>query len=330
MLYCSKTSPLIKELKQCKAIYHNFFPNQATDCLLFLKELSSNNNNTTDIEHQLLNLIKKEPHSLSYLARELAMEPSNLPYRRLADLGVIGHISVTPTDILHAAGELDVWNKEAASAAVSLLAKQINVNEERFIEIATEEIVNKLIISLLQALIYSEGKDNRIIDIANSDIFVNKILKKDKTNIFKFCLEIPDSLVAIGAPVSSWLPKVIDKIKANLVIPSHFEVANAVGAAVGKIIEKVEVLIRPNRNERGFSLYFPWEYLCFIDYEEAVEHGIKYAAKYINEKSNRMGSELHISVDRYDSYTKVIKQDDLFLETRITVTGVGSPIWRNS
>ena len=49
-------------------------------------------------------------------------------------------------------------------------------------------------------------------------------------------------LVAIGAPVAAYLPQTAASLHTELVIPHHAEVANAVGAVSGSIIQR-----RPGR-----------------------------------------------------------------------------------
>ena len=71
-------------------------------------------------------------------------------------------------------------------------------------------------------------------------------------------------IVAIGAPVKSYLPAVGEILNTEVIIPEHSEVANAIGAAVGKVSERVTVIIKP-----GFKVHAPWGYETFMEIEEA-------------------------------------------------------------
>lgn len=64
-------------------------------------------------------------------------------------------------------------------------------------------------------------------------------------------------LIAIGAPVQAYLPEVAKKLGLKLNIPPNAEIANAIGAASGNVVELVQVLIQPDGDER-FYVHAPW------------------------------------------------------------------------
>ena len=52
-------------------------------------------------------------------------------------------------------------------------------------------------------------------------------------------LRLDYGIIAIGAPVAAYLPAIGARFRTQLLIPEHAEVANAVGAAAGQVIENV-------------------------------------------------------------------------------------------
>ena len=77
-------------------------------------------------------------------------------------------------------------------------------------------------------------------------------------------------IVAIGAPVESYLPAVGEILNTKVIIPEHSEVANAVGAAVGKVSERVTVIIKP-----GFKVHAPWGCETFMELEDARKSALR-------------------------------------------------------
>ncbi len=75
---------------------------QATDCFMILNEKETVTLNES--ERQLLEVLRNGPHSLFYIVRALETEPNLIDFSRLVNTGVLGRISVTPTDILHVQG----------------------------------------------------------------------------------------------------------------------------------------------------------------------------------------------------------------------------------
>jgi hypothetical protein len=62
-------------------------------------------------------------------------------------------------------------------------------------------------------------------------------------------------LVGIGAPAGIFLPPVADLLRTDLVLPPHYEVANAVGAVAANLVVEKEAWIYPQMrgmHVRGF------------------------------------------------------------------------------
>ena len=79
-------------------------------------------------------------------------------------------------------------------------------------------------------------------------------------------------LVAIGAPVAAYLPETAARLHTELVIPPHADVANAVGAVAGGIIQRQRALISPLDDESGVRLHLPDGVHDFAILEEAVQY----------------------------------------------------------
>ena len=66
---------------------------------------------------------------------------------------------------------------------------------------------------------------------------------------------VPGVFVGVGAPTGIFLPEVAEVFGAKAVIPDHAEVANAVGAVVGKIAFTVSVSVTPHYKAGGKDYY---------------------------------------------------------------------------
>lgn len=130
---------------------------------------------------------------------------------------VIKKIGLTPTDVIFAEKNYLSWDIESSKLIIGNLAKRINVCEE----IVTHKIKN---------------------------IFCSKIYN-----------HIPNdtNIVAIGAPSQTWIKEINRRHKCNIIVPNHFEVANAIGAAMGQVTEIVSGLIRYDKITRKYTVYGP-------------------------------------------------------------------------
>ena len=312
---------LITILKNKKELLYN----QATDCFIFIKDPDKKSMLNT-AEEQLVDILKEGPRSLHYLARLMGKDPNFLPVNNLEHMGVIARISLTPTDILHARGYFNQWDTEAAILGVEIFANQINCSIEEMTDDLMKEITKGLALTILQTLVKAEGY-KPLDDIKGKNIFLDKILEQGK-NTFACQVTVPIPVVAIGAPVSSYLPKVSEVLNCQLVIPEYAEVANAVGAAIGKVIETIHCLIKPS--DSGYIVHLPWERTGFIDLEDACKYGMEQALKRAEVNAKKAGaSEIEVFPERKDIYGKIAASwaAEVYVETRMMVTAIGRPNW---
>ena len=78
-------------------------------------------------------------------------------------------------------------------------------------------------------------------------------------------------LVAIGAPVGAYYPEVARRLGAQLSIPEHAAVCNAVGAVAGVVSQTVEILVN-QPTFKVFRVHDPAGSQDYPDPEPALEH----------------------------------------------------------
>src|SRR5699024_509416 len=84
------------------------------------------------------------------------------------------------------------------------------------------------------------------------------LLDQPADSVLQLSMEVKPPVIALGAPVAAWLPRVCDRLGAKLMIPEHAAVANAVGAAVGSVSVESRALIRHDQYHQGFVVHAPW------------------------------------------------------------------------
>ncbi|WP_028306663.1 hydantoinase/oxoprolinase family protein [Desulfitibacter alkalitolerans] len=325
--YAAENYPYLKqELSMVLNDRRELLYNQKTDCFIFLRD-PDKNVKLNAAENQLLDILKRGPHSLHYLSRLMEKDPNFLPVHNLENMGIIARISLTPTDILHVLGHFNQWDTEAARLGVEILANQINSDVDEMAQDFMKAIIKKLAMTILQTLVKTEGY-KPLDDTKGSNIFLDKILGQGK-NVFTCQVAIPIPVVAIGAPVNSYLPEVSKMLNCPLIIPDNAEVANAVGAATGKVIETIRCLIKPG-GEGGYIVHLPWERKGFIDLDDACSYGMEEALKHAEINAKKAGAgEIEIFSERKDVYGKIAANwaDEVYVETRMVVTAIGRPNW---
>jgi N-methylhydantoinase A/oxoprolinase/acetone carboxylase beta subunit len=242
----------------------------------------------------------REPRSLSRILRETDMTREDI--YALADEGVLDWIALTPTDILHAQGKCDLWDEKAAQTGVRIFAGMMGISASGFLAMIECHITDLLCAAINDAL-------------ENFGEPASKTLAGR-------------TIIAIGAPVKSWMPQVNEKLDGRLFIPEYAEVANAVGAAIGQVIKSAEILIRPAKGlTTRYNLYAPWEYLSFETLEEAVQYAVPAIKNYVSGVVENTGARIvevfESQEDLFiDSFTMESKE---FVESRIRATAIGAP-----
>jgi N-methylhydantoinase A/oxoprolinase/acetone carboxylase beta subunit len=302
---------------------------QVTDCFILAKEYDFLSD-LTDIEKSVLKLLETGAHSIFYLAKKLNLNLYTISLSRLLDLGIIVKAGITPTDILHAMDIYVPWDQQAALIGTGLLAEKILMKHEDFLALAFQEIINDTALNIMQSVLNFEGSKFNLMNHRGSVLFYENALKMSPPSILNCSLRLTYPILAIGAPVKAYLPKAAEKLNAELIIPEHAEVANAVGAAAGKIIERIRILIR-SVDWEGFVVYGPWERTAFEDLADAKEYAISKGKEYVGLSVKKAGArEFEIMVHDQDIYTKTydIQGDGLYIESIIDITAMGLPDWQ--
>lgn len=300
---------------------------QAVDCFMFLKQTTSEVLN--DLENKVVEILQTGPRSLYYLTQRLNIDPNLLNLQHLVNVGVLARISLTPTDILHAQGTYNQWNREAAEVGVGVLASRARISPDVFIRRASEKIINDLCITCLQSLVGCDEQNIKIKNTPEVMYFIKKALSPAQGQGFDCSFRLNMPIVGIGAPVRAWLPEVAEKLNTSLVIPEHAEVANAVGAATGKIMEMVKVLIKPGETDGTYLMHAPWERKMFENLEEAVSYALSEAKKQAELAASKAGAkEFELVVNHKDRYAHPgMLENDIYVESLIEVTAVERPEW---
>lgn len=316
---------LVEELKVNFEKDNNLLFAQPTDCFMFLRQ--STPEKLTDLEKRTIEILQEGPRSLYYLAQRLEIDPNLLNIQRLVNSSAIARASLTPTDILHAQGTYAQWNREAAEIGTDIQARRMGMTRKEFIEMASETIVNNLCLTCLQSL---SGCEEQNICLKNNEAamyFIKKALSQ-KTDFIECSLRITMPVIGIGAPVTAWLPKMAEKLHTELVIPEHAEVANAVGAATGRIMETVKVLIKPGEAGNGFLMHAPWERKTFELLEEGVAYALAVAKTQAVLAAQKAGAkDFELVINHEDVYVNSSIIENIYVESRIEVTAVGLPEW---
>lgn len=283
----------------------------------------------TDTERKVIDTLRDGPHSIFEISDRLKTMPNLLNFGRLVSAGVLEKISVTPTDLLHACGEISVWDVEASKLAVGLLARRFNKDMDTFLDEAQNKVVDELCYTCIQSLVNYEGGGFDLKEDPGAAYFFDKQLHRAHDVYVNSSIAPAIPLVGIGAPIKAWLPRAAQRIGCRMFIPDNAEVANAIGSAVSRVIESVKILITPGDNNDGFNLHSAYEMKFFEKLEDAAEYGKKFACDKALEiaHENDVGA-IETTLNYEDVYAKSgSEENDIYIETHIEAIATEVPEW---
>jgi hypothetical protein len=229
---------------------------------------------------------------------------------------------------LHVLGSFDRWNAHAARLAASALARRagLSVDElcRRVVARFSERVATELVDKILEDEV---GRPDWPRERIGAE-FLRRALGPESGDL-GCTLTLRRPLVAIGAPVAAYLPRVAETLRTELVIPEHAEVANAVGAVSGSIVQRARVEVNVLGGDGSVRVHgLPGGLADFGDLEVAVRHVEHVMRPHLTGLACEAGAEhVEVSMVREDLRAPVngSVDQDMYLGSQLIFTAAGRP-----
>lgn len=241
----------------------------------------------------------------------------------MAAQGWVQWAAFTPSDALHVLGELDLWDAAAARSGAELMARQAGMDPlelcRRVVAGVSERAARALVEKVLEDATGSppdwEGEP------AAAALFARGMAERAGDELrLQFILGRP--IVAIGAPVAAYMPGVAQRLGTELVIPNHAEVANAVGAAAGGVVLRVNASIaRLAADDERLRLFSP---LGCVEFS-GLDAAIAYAEEHLRPHAEALAHEAGA-----DQVEVKLTREDLWLPAGLAPDGTPNLVYMGS
>jgi N-methylhydantoinase A/oxoprolinase/acetone carboxylase beta subunit len=310
----------------------------------------------SDRDRDLLSHLAASPQSLSSLVKKL-QHYGALVTRQIESLearGLALRAGFTPTDALHVLGHFERWDAEASWLGAELLAAQTDLSPKALCERVAVDVSNRVATALVSKVLSDEAtlpdgstepssrglrpssaevlRAEGLAEVWEREPWAAALLARALGNVpgsdLDCQLRLRQPVVAVGAPVEAYLPRVARQLRTELVIPPHAEVANAVGAVAGGVVQQLRVMIRPLDTDQRFRLYLPDGVRDFSSVEEGVAYAQKVVPVRLRALARQAGAEqVEVQTTRVDQNVSVAAgwEQHLYLGTELTFTAVGRP-----
>jgi N-methylhydantoinase A/oxoprolinase/acetone carboxylase beta subunit len=164
------------------------------------------------------------PANLETLTQQTGLSGILLEKRleRLAYLQQVRMAGFTPTDALHVLGKLDIGSKEQAEHGARALAASLDMSIEALclqVVAEAEKTIEGIILDYLGRKVWQDVEAAPFLSSMDNELFSLRVAVK-----------VP--IIGIGAAARCFLPAVAERLHTTVRFPEHYEVGNAVGAAL--------------------------------------------------------------------------------------------------
>lgn len=250
---------------------------------------------------------------------------------RLVSRGLVLLAGVTPTDASHVLGRLGDWDGAAAEKAVALMARRRRGDGERIAADArglAQAIIDQLTAQTVDCLLDAAlAEDPRFAGADPMALAGHPLLRAGLDGhraLLAFDTHLALPVVGLGASAPAYYGAVGDRLRCPMILPDHAGVANAIGAVVGQVTQRLSGLITSPAEGR-FAAHMADGVQVFSDAEAALAAMEAALSVEAEARALRAGAaEAAVTVSR-DIREAEIEGRRMFVEARVTAVAAGRP-----
>jgi len=241
---------------------------------------------------------------------------------------IVQRAGFTPTDALHVLGKFAPWDADAALLGARLLASRLAMDPTEFCTQVVAWTADSVATELVTKAMEDSGTYPDWDNDASASLLLASALGRLPNTDIGCNLVLHRPLVAIGAPVEAYLPTVAEHLQTELVIPQFAEVANAVGAVVGSVVQRARVLINPIESGSRYRVHLPDGVHDFEKLEQAASYAQNVMCPQVEAMAKEAGaSQIELKTTRVDRRAKVRGEwgEEIYLGSDLSFIAVGRP-----
>jgi N-methylhydantoinase A/oxoprolinase/acetone carboxylase beta subunit len=250
---------------------------------------------------------------------------------RLVARGLVMISGVTPSDASHVLGRLEAWDGAAAEKAVRLLARRRNGRGERFAPDAAtlaqaivDQLTQQTVDCLLEAAFAEDAAFAGEVPEALARHRLTSAGLSQHRGIVEITARLGVPVIGLGASAGSYYGAVGARLGCRMVLPEHAGVANAIGAVVGQVSQRVSGLVSSPAEGR-FVAHLAEGLQAFADRASAMAAMETALLAEAEARARAAGvEEVQLRVAR-DVREAEVEGRSMFIEATVTVTASGRP-----
>lgn len=265
------------------------------------------------------------------MAKALASRLEAAALDRLVARGLVMLSGVTPSDASHVLGRVSAWDIVAAEKALRLMGRRRNGSGERFANdpaVFAQSIVDQLTHQTAECLLEAAFAEDPAFAGHAPEILARHILLHRGLGQHRGVMQISARLgvpvIGLGASAPAYYGAVGALLGCEMILPEHAGVANAIGAVVGQVSQRVTGVITSPAEGR-FAAHLSTGVELFSDLETAIAKMEATLRDEVTARAARAGAaDVTVLSDRSVKEAE-IEGRKMFIEAQLRVTATGRP-----
>jgi len=280
----------------------------------------------TQQQTSLVEIVREHPQSMQSVFSERHFTRA---LERLIELGILTVSGFTPTDAAHVCGSQEGWDTTAATIGATLLSRysKYNLGESwsdpiSFCKSMLTQVSTDSALCLMAAMINDEKDQFGKPLHPREKGLLQAMFAEDGSKALGLQARLSLPVVGIGAPAQCFYPPISELMQVEVIVPEHAEVANALGAVVGRVRQTAEITISPLDGSQRVVVHAK-QRREFDNLEEAASWATEVASNLARAKAQDAGGvDIELVTERHDNVV-----DDMghitFFESTITAVASG-------
>ena len=250
---------------------------------------------------------------------------------KLVARGLVMLCGVTPSDASHVLGGLQDWDSTAAEKALRVMAMRRNGKGERFApdsaglaRMIIDQLTDQTATCLLEAAF---GDDPRFAGQDAAQLARHSLLLAgldQHRGITEHSIRLGVPVIGLGASAPSYYGAVGARLGAEMILPEHAGVANAIGAVVGQVSQRASGLVS-SPGEGRFTAHLAYGLEHFTSRDEALAAVEASLTAEATARARSAGAQEVTLTTTHDIKEAQVEGRAMFIEATVTVTASGRP-----
>ena len=265
------------------------------------------------------------------LAQALRSRLEVAAMERLVARGLVMIAGVTPSDASHVLGRQSGWDAGAAEKAVRLMGRRRNGAGERFAAEAAglaQAIIDQLTVQTVDCLLEAAFDEDAGFAGQDSSALARHALTRAAfarhQGVIRLSASLGVPVIGLGASAPSYYGAVGDRLGCEMILPEHAGVANAIGAVVGQVSQRVSGLLTSPAEGR-FTAHLPEGLQHFSDRDQALDALEAALCSEAAARARAAGAEEVRLITTRDIREADVEGRPMFIEATLTATASGRP-----